>query len=276
MQNTIEQYREYMAAQRYSPRTIDTYADAVALLVPEPETCTAADLTAALAVRATSAGSRNLYAYSLRNFFAWLQDTGRRTDNPAADIKNVRTPPAKQGDVLTKSQWKKLVAAATSPRDKALLYLLAGCGLRISEALSLTKSDIRGNTVTVQCGKGGKQRAVDMPKATAKAVREYIRKKESAKSGEIRGCSSSELLFPITRQRAHSILKAVAKRAGIKARVHLHMLRRCYATWCIEENVDLITLSHTMGHSDISTTRRYVRITDKRRAAAAASLSGIV
>ena len=261
----IEDYRNHLEARNYSPRTVAAYGDNVATMVAAPETCTAADLAAALAARATSASSRNLYAYSLRNFFAWMQDTGRRTDNPAAAIKNVRTPPAKQGDVLSKNQWKKLAAAATIPRDKALLYLLAGCGLRISEALSLTKSDIRGNTVTVQRGKGGKQRAVDMPKATARAVKEHTR-----------GMDADTLLFPITRQRAHSILKAVAKRAGIKARVHLHMLRRCYATWCIEENVDLITLSSTMGHSDISTTRRYVRITDKRRADAAASLSGIV
>ena len=265
MQNTISDYRNHLDVRNYSQRTVDAYCDTITAMVNSPESCTAADIEAALSARATSASSRNTYLYALRNFFAWMQESGRRENNPAADIKNSRTPPAKDGDILSKNQWKKLAAAATSPRDKALLYLLAGCGLRISEALSLKKSDIRGNTVTVQCGKGGKQRSVDMPAATAKAVRMHMR-----------GMAAGESLFPITRQQAHNILKAVANRAGIKSRVHLHALRRSYATWCIEQNIDLITLSRTMGHSDISTTRRYVRLTDERRAAAAESLSGIV
>jgi len=209
-----------------------------------------------------------------RSFYKHLQLLGRRDDNPAAAValpRRARTLPK----TLSPGEVERLIDAARgveprSLRDHALVELLYGAGLRVSEAVGLGRAgvDLDGRLVQV-VGKGGKERVVPIGRPAVEALRRYLSRGRPYLDSRHR----PELFLnarggALTRAGAFLILRRLAGEAGIDPqRVHPHLLRHSFATHLLEGGADLRSVQEMLGHADLSTTELYTHVSDRRRRA---------
>ena len=268
-----------LLATRRAPRTVEAYRrDLAALaawfdrplsrLTTEQLEAYLAELRAAGLSPATIA--RRVAA--IRSFFRHQALLGARTDNPAAELdlpRRRRTLPR----TLSPVEVERLIEAAngTSPRalrDRALVELLYGAGLRVSEAVGLHKSSIDLDARLVRCvGKGSKERVVPIGRQAAQALRRYLARGRPYLDSRHR----PELFLNakgggLTRAGVFLILRRLAAKAGLEPeRVHPHLLRHTFATHLLEGGADLRSVQEMLGHADLSTTELYTHVSDRRR-----------
>jgi len=207
-----------------------------------------------------------------RSFFAHQVMLGERTDNPAAELatpRRQRTLPR----TLSPREAERLIeaAAGTAPRalrDAALVELLYGAGLRVSEAVGLERAGVDLDERLVRCtGKGGKQRVVPVGRSAVDALRRYVSRGRPYLDRRHR----PELFLNaqgggLTRAGAFLILRRLAEKAGLEpGRVHPHLLRHSFATHLLEGGADLRSVQEMLGHADLATTEVYTHVTDRRR-----------
>jgi integrase/recombinase XerD len=274
----VEGFLALLGASR-APRTVEAYRRDLAALseyldkpiagasLEELERYTAslrADGLAATTIARRTAASRS--------FFRHQQLLGLRDDNPAAAVKLPRrAKPLPK--TLSPGEAERLIEAAkgTQPRnlrDQALVELMYGAGLRVSEAVGLDKGgvDLDDRFVRVT-GKGGKERVVPIGRHAADAVRRYLSRGRPYLDRRHR----PELFLnakggPLTRAGAFLILRRLAETAGLDpTRVHPHILRHSFATHLLEGGADLRSVQEMLGHADLSTTELYTHVSDTRR-----------
>jgi integrase/recombinase XerD len=209
---------------------------------------------------------------TLRAFQRFLE--GLDPDGDGTDpLRGVRAPrrPLALPKVLGQQEVARLIdgVAATDARglrDRALLELLYGSGLRVSELVGLRVQDVDLQRRLVRClGKGGKERVVPLGRPAAEAVERYLREGRPALLRG--GRRASDLLFPgrrggaLTRQACWKIVRGWALRAGIGRRASPHVLRHSFATHLLEGGADLRAVQELLGHADIGTTQIYTHVT---------------
>jgi integrase/recombinase XerD len=274
----LEAFLALLAARR-SPRTVEAYRRDLARLseflgkpigkatVEELERYTAqlrANGLAATTIARRTAASRT--------FFRHLQLLGVRDDNPAAELKLPRRA-RKLPRTLSPGEAERLIAAANgitprALRDRALVELLYGAGLRVSEAVGIEKGgiDLDDRLVRVT-GKGGKERIVPVGRPAVDALRRYLARGRPYLDRRHR----PELFLNakgggLTRTGAFLILRRLAEVAGLEpGRVHPHLLRHSFATHLLEGGADLRTVQELLGHADLGTTELYTHVSDRRR-----------
>jgi integrase/recombinase XerD len=207
-----------------------------------------------------------------RSFYRHQQLLGARGDNPAAAVALPRrSKPLPK--TLSPGEAERLIQAAvgTQPRslrDQALVELLYGAGLRVSEAVGLDKAGVDFDDRLVRViGKGDKERVVPIGRQAAEALRRYL-----ARGRPFLDTRHRPELFlnarggPLTRAGAFLILRKLAEKAGLDpTRVHPHILRHSFATHLLEGGADLRSVQEMLGHADLSTTELYTHVTDRRR-----------
>jgi integrase/recombinase XerD len=274
----VEGFLALLAARR-AARTVDAYRADLGRLADalghSPASATTEELERWIAqmradgLAATTVGRR---VAAVRSFFRHQQLLGARVDNPAAELdlpKRTRRLPR----TLSPAEAVRLIeaAAGTTPRalrDGALVELLYGAGLRVSEAVGLEKGgvDLEARLVRVT-GKGGKERVVPIGRAAAEALRLYL----SRGRPFLERRSRPELFLnakggPLTRAGAFLILRKLAAKAGLEPeRVHPHLLRHSFATHLLEGGADLRSVQELLGHADLATTELYTHVSDRRR-----------
>ena len=274
----MEGFLALLAARR-APRTVEAYRRDLTHMharLGKPVTrATTDDLNVYLAeLRAEGLApatiSRRISA--ARSFFAHQVLLGVRTDNPAAELEAPRRRP-KLPRTLSPREAERLIeaAAGTSPRalrDAALVELLYGAGLRVSEAVGLERAGVDLDERLVRCvGKGGKERIVPIGRSATEALRRYLARGRPYLDRRYR----PELFLnaqggPLTRAGAFLILRRLAGEAGLEpGRVHPHLLRHSFATHLLEGGADLRSVQEMLGHADLSTTELYTHVTDRRR-----------
>jgi integrase/recombinase XerD len=197
---------------------------------------------------------------------------GARSDNPAAELelpRRARTLPR----TLSPGEAERLIEAANgatprSLRDRALVELLYGAGLRVSEALGLDKAAVDLDGRLVRClGKGSKERVVPIGREAVESLRRYLARGRPYLDKRHR----PELFLnaqggALTRAGAFLVLRRLAATAGLEPeRVHPHLLRHSFATHLLEGGADLRSVQEMLGHADLSTTERYTHVSDRRR-----------
>lgn len=142
-------------------------------------------------------------------------------------------------------------------RDRLILRILYKCGLRVSELCNLKIQDIdfADCTLIVRGGKGGKDRMVPVDNQTIDMVELFI---GSAKDG---GLFLSEKNNKISTRQIERLVQQYAKDAGIKQKVHPHMLRHSFAVHCLKAGMNLRTVQKMLGHSSLTTTQIYLDVT---------------
>jgi len=212
--------------------------------------------------------NRRLSAF--RGFFAWLCREGTCQTDPA---KLVSGPRARRRlpNVLTIAEVEKLLAAPnlSNPigiRDRAMLEVVYGCGLRVSELVNLKLDAFRldGRLLLIQ-GKGGKQRLVPIGGYATQAVTDYLQKIRPLWVRDVRKTQDALFLTqkrgaPMTRQGFWTILKAHTTTAGIETRVTPHTLRHSFATHMLEGGAGLRDVQELLGHASLVTTTIYTEI----------------
>ena len=276
----VEAFLALLAARR-APRTVNAYrrdlARVAAFLGKPVGRATVGELetyVAQLRADGLSAATIARRTASARSFFRHQQLVGARTDNPAAAVdlpRRTRRLPR----TLSAGEAERLIdaAAGVSPRalrDRALVELLYGAGLRVSEAVGLDRRgvDLDDRLVRVT-GKGGKERVVPIGRQAADAVRRYLARGRPHLDRRHR----AELFLnakggPLTRAGAFLVLRRLAAAAGLEPeRVHPHLLRHSFATHLLEGGADLRSVQEMLGHADLATTELYTHVTDARRRA---------
>ncbi|SDB91773.1 integrase/recombinase XerD [Pelagirhabdus alkalitolerans] len=152
-------------------------------------------------------------------------------------------------------------------RNKAMIELMYGTGLRVSELVQLNIHDLHLLMGFVRClGKGNKERMIPLGDIAQEALTVYI---EEARNQLVKKTNTDALFVnqhgrPLTRQGFWKILKKIAHEKGIKKNLTPHMLRHSFATHLLENGADLRSVQEMLGHVDISTTQIYTHITNKR------------
>lgn len=207
---------------------------------------------------------------SLRAFFTWLLDTGRISINPASRLRapsgSRKMPHALPVDVITGmiEVWKG--ENALSARNRALMEIAYGSGLREGEIVSLTVDRLNLDERWVRpLGKGSKERMVPMSDPSAEWLGIYLDRWRI----QLRSGRSGRTVFltrngnPLSRMTVWNIVRASALKAGISADVHPHALRHSFATHLLEGGADLRVVQELLGHSDIRTTEIYTSVSRK-------------
>jgi integrase/recombinase XerC len=285
----LEDWRLWLTAERrMSPHTVAAYSRDVAsflkfLRTPPSGTneqappanlsalakLTAADFRnwlAALLAEGRSRTSTTRKMSSLRNFFRFLDRTGRG-DNPALGAVKAPKPPKSVPRPLNADDalalLRRVVDLAREPwvgaRDVAILAMLYGCGLRIDEALSLNQSDAPSGDTMMITGKGNKERVVPVLPAVIDAVRSYREAcpySTEADNPLFYGARGARL-NPGILQRTMRSLRADL---GLPETATPHSLRHSFATSLLAGGGDLRTIQELLGHASLSTTQRYTDV----------------
>ena len=209
---------------------------------------------------------------AVRSYFRHQVLLGMRPDNPAAEVATPRRT-RKLPRTLSPSESERLIDAAngTTPRsmrDRALVELMYGAGLRVSETVGLARTSVDLDARIVRVlGKGDKERIVPLGRPAAEAVRRYLALGRPHLDRRYR----PDLFLnarggALTRAGAFLILRKLAAKAGLEPeRVHPHLLRHSFATHLLEGGADLRSVQEMLGHADLSTTERYTHVSDRRR-----------
>ena len=208
---------------------------------------------------------RNVSA--VRSYFKFLLGEGHVVRDPSERLetpKRWRTLP----EVLAVNEVERLLAAPTLDerlafRDRAMLELAYGAGLRVSEWISLGIRDVLLEDHLVRVfGKGSKERLVPIGRKAIAAIATYLRElRPVLEKGEGRGALFlSARGKPLSRMGAWKILRKYVKQAKIEKRVSPHTLRHSFATHLLEGGADLRAVQEMLGHADISTTQIYTHV----------------
>jgi integrase/recombinase XerD len=268
-----------LLATRRAPRTVEAYRrdlDSLAsVLGRSPAGATNGDLelwVAELRAQGLAASTIARRIAAARTFFRHLVLLGVRVDNPAAELALPRRT-RKLPRTLSAGETERLIEAAlgTTPRafrDRALVELLYGAGLRVSEAVGLERNAVDLEQRLVRCiGKGDKERIVPIGRRAVEALRYYL-----ARGRPFLDVRHRPELFlnarggPLTRAGMFLIVRRLATKAGLDPeRVHPHLLRHSFATHLLEGGADLRSVQEMLGHADLATTELYTHVTDRRR-----------
>jgi integrase/recombinase XerD len=275
----LDAFLALLAATR-APRTVEAYRRDLTDLATWLGTRSLAAATAEeiehylaeLRAEGRSAATIARRTAAARSFFRHLVLLGKRSDNPAAAValprKRRRLP-----RTLSPSEAERLIdaAAGTSPRalrDRALVELLYGAGLRVGEAVGLGKTDVDLERRLVRAtGKGAKDRVVPLGRAAADALRRYLSRGRPHLDRRRR----PELFLnahggALTRAGVFLVLRKLAAKAGLDPeRIHPHLLRHSFATHLLEGGADLRSVQEMLGHADLATTELYTHVSDRRR-----------
>lgn len=203
---------------------------------------------------------------ALRSFFTWAVQEDRVSANPCDGVdmpKLGRYIPS----VLSVEEVDALIdstdgATLTGLRDRALLEVLYGCGLRVSEAATLKSSDVYEKEAFVRViGKGNKQRLVPIGEPALEAIKAYLAVRPSTFDPVV-----DDVIFhnrfgkPLSRVSIFKMIKRQALIAGIRKEISPHTLRHSFATHLVENGADLRVVQEMLGHESILTTEIYTHI----------------
>jgi site-specific recombinase XerD len=259
-----QRFIDDLRIRNYSPRTIEAYVAGVVRLAKHfgrsPDLIGPEDI-------------RAFQLHLLQNRVSWSQfnqtvsalrllyriTLGRPEQVPyIAYGKRPRTLPS----VLSAEEVSRLIQTAAGGRDRVLLQVAYGCGLRLSELLSLRVGDIDSArmVIHVRQGKGRKDRLVPLSLRLLEELRAYWRL-----------CRPMTWLFPgknpdqpISNGNVQRNFRRIARRAGLTKHCSMHTLRHSFATHLLEAGVDLLTLKALLGHRNLDTTARYLHISTQR------------
>jgi integrase/recombinase XerC len=211
---------------------------------------------------------------SIRSFFRWMGREHCIDSNPALLVSAPKLP-KRLPRVPTMEEMNSVLDAEMPPdaafpeRDRLILELLYGCGIRNSELTGINTGDMhpRQGLILVR-GKGKKERQVPFGDSAQLALRDYLPQRNLTLERHQRTGECALLINlrggRITSRSVGRIVKAVAVAGGLPAEVHPHTLRHAFGTHMLEEGADLRAIQELLGHERLSTTQRYTQLTNKQ------------
>ncbi|MBO7675577.1 MAG: tyrosine recombinase XerD [Atopobiaceae bacterium] len=279
LEDARAEYLAYLVAERgSSPNTVDAYERDLGRYVrflhergvDDAEDVGRGDVEAFVAEFAEldyAASSADRALSAVRSMHAFLLAEDLTTRNPTRDVPAPKQP-ARLPHVLSIEQARALLEQPFAPtaaaqRDRTILEVLYGCGLRVSELCGLDLRFVMADEGLVRVlGKGSKERVVPLLGAAASALEEYVRvwRPQLARVGR-----PEDAVFlnrrggRLSRQTVHAVCERYGRLVGIEG-LHPHTLRHSYATHLVEGGADLRVVQELLGHANIATTQIYSNI----------------
>lgn len=225
--------------------------------------------------------SRNLA--TLRGFFAWLKAQHLVAEDVTEGFANPRLQ-KKLPQILSVTEVQAILAACTEPRDRVIVELLYGGGLRVSELCGLRQKDINLAHGYLRClGKGSKERVVPIGKEAVRALKAYQTTQAKRDAPDVRDTKQTKdtkarvqardlgmtpLLCdrrgePLSRLVVWQIVRRLAKKAGLRKVLSPHTFRHSFATHLLENGADLRSVQELLGHASVVTTQLYTHVSRK-------------
>ncbi len=204
------------------------------------------------------------HLYAIRLFLNYQEQTGEIIENPMSGL-NFPRPESQEREILTVEEIKKLYETCETNREKAIIGLFYGCGLRRSEGVALNIKDISFNSslMYVRQGKGNKRRAIPINEKVKNDFKNYLHNERFAKENELAFITNSG--GKRTNGNGYNkIVKAILKKAGIESAISLHNLRHSIATHLLENGLSVEYVRDFLGHKHLEATQLYTRISKKR------------
>lgn len=262
-----EGYLELLEQKRYSPSTIKTYRAYFSDFMEyhkgrNIDRLKVADINKYILYlvneKKISVSQQNMRINAIKFYYEQVKGGQRQYYGGITRAKEYESLP----EVLSRNEVSRILSCLPNPKHRCMISLIYSAGLRRSELLNLTPKDIISERMLVRImGKGRKCRYSLLSEKLLKDLREYFKEYRPQKwlfEGEKPGeqYSASALV---------KVLKEAASRAGIKHRVHVHMLRHSFATHLLEQGTDLRTIQELLGHNDIKTTSIYLHVTSAHK-----------
>lgn len=262
-----EGYLELLERKRYSPSTIKTYRAYFSDFMEyhkgrNIDRLKVADINKYILYlvneKKISVSQQNMRINAIKFYYEQVKGGQRQYYGGITRAKEYKSLP----EVLSRNEVARILACLSNRKHRCMISLIYSAGLRRSELLNLTPKDIISERMLVRImGKGRKCRYSLLSEKLLKDLREYFKEYRPQKwlfEGDTPGeqYSASALV---------KILKEAASRAGIKHRVHVHMLRHSFATHLLEQGTDLRTIQELLGHNDIKTTSIYLHVTSAHK-----------
>ena len=217
--------------------------------------------------------TRSRRTAAIRMFFRHLKERRRVAENPS-DLMDAPKKALALPRVLSEAEVFAMLDEVKgedpiSLRDRAILEVMYGCGLRVSELCELKREDIVADGELLRIlGKGSKERIVPIGTAAGHALTAYL---EGSRESFAKGDLAEGHIFltrlgrPFTRQGVFKIVRARAAAVGIAAdRISPHVLRHCFASHMLSHGADIRAIQELLGHADIGTTQIYTHVDTAR------------
>ena len=213
-----------------------------------------------------SENSKRRMISAMRGFYKFLLIDGHLTKNPADNLdspqKGLYLPKFLNQAEIETLLAQPDVSTETGLRDRAILELMYACGLRVSEAVTLTVKDVDLDSgIVTTTGKGSKTRRVPVGSSAVEWLKTYLVVRRRKENVEIQNLFVTPLGKPLNRQIIYDFVREYAEKCGLEG-VSPHTLRHSFATHLIQNRADIRSVQQMLGHSDISTTQIYTHITD--------------
>ncbi len=226
-------------------------------------------LHALRATRSPSTVARKLAA--VRGFCKFLEAQQVIPKSPTAFIETPRLW-HRLPQTLNIQEIERLLASVKTEglglRGAAILELLYGCGLRVSELVSLELANLNVDAGFLRClGKGNKERIIPLGRQAIQALTRYLQTERphlGARQPEVQAVFVNRRGHPLTRQRVWQLLRRYAKAGLITKLIGPHTLRHSFASHLLERGADLRTVQELLGHASVSTTQRYTHVDRSR------------
>jgi integrase/recombinase XerC len=273
-------FLRYLGARNASPHTLKAYRNDLGEFAAHAGTRTLKDIDhitirgflSQLYSKGLSKTSVARALAAVRSLYGWLAQEGVVEQNPA---KLVATPklPKKLPRVPTIEEMNSVLdgempeSAAFPERDRLMLELLYGCGIRNSELTGINLQDIRLSAEAILIrGKGKKERYVPFGGSAKNALAAYLPVRQTVLTGTRK--NTPALLINrrggrLTTRSVGRIIKQVAVAKGLSPDVHPHTLRHAFGTHMLEEGADLRAIQELLGHERLATTQRYTQLSMK-------------
>lgn len=205
----------------------------------------------------------NHHIYSLKLYFSYLMAVGKIDIHPMNTLRFPR-PTSKQRLILTIQEIHNLYNACESYKEKALLGVYYGCGLRRSEGIRLTVKDVhfKDNLLYVRDGKGGKRRVVPMSNKVSEDIKNYILHERFNPKGE-KALLLNQLHLKMSGDTACNLFHELVTRSGIDKEISLHNLRHSIATHLLSNGMSIEQVRDFLGHQCLESTQIYTRVLQK-------------
>ena len=260
-------YLELLEQKRYSPSTVKTYKAYFSdfmeyhkgrnidrLKVPDINKY----ILYLVNEKKISVSQQNMRINAIKFYYEQVKGGKRQYYGGITRAKEYKSLP----EVLSRNEVRRILSCLANRKHRCMISLIYSAGLRRSELLNLTPQDIMSERMLIRImGKGKKCRYSLLSEKVLCELREYFKEYRPKKwlfEGDTPGekYSASALV---------KVLKEAADRAGIKHRVHVHMLRHSFATHLLEQGTDLRTIQELLGHNDIKTTSIYLHVTSAHK-----------
>jgi integrase/recombinase XerD len=281
LDRAIERFIRHLAIERglseayqlSTRRSLETFAQWLRRTqkVTCPADMTLAQISAFILQRSRdglAVASRKIEIVALRNLCRWLSANGELQTDLASALALPKLPRLLP-ETLNDEQMRAVLENSTfgndrlEIRDRAILELMYGSGLRVSELAAVRLEDLNFEQALIRVtGKGGKMRLVPVGQKALEAIQRYLK---TARPKLVRKRTGSELFLTVrgaklTTMRLWQIVRRRAQLAGVDIPVHPHMLRHSFATHLLQNGADLRSIQEMLGHADIGTTQVYTHV----------------